>query len=294
MARPDGRLEPGQPIRGAISARAWNRMMDAADIVVGNSSGITGKPSQIGFAPYHALLCRNDDGSDLLTGYPVKKKAIVVPSDDQLGENNNQRSFDVLTTPTFSVEGAYASTEQFVDFGIVLTPIKPDEFGLVAFSGVVGACVMFTDETDRFKFVRGGYRRCHASPYGNARILHRSNKPLNGAASGTWFEFCYINLSVSTYSTTAIGVLDEGDWSLNDEATVRILHPQPENANFNDWLFDEHVTAKNYIYPTIKSGSRVSLRLGEDGIWQVIGAGTPFVDREQIRPEIPLTGSWEE
>lgn len=35
MARADGRLEPGQPLRGAISARAWNRAQDAADVVLG-------------------------------------------------------------------------------------------------------------------------------------------------------------------------------------------------------------------------------------------------------------------
>jgi hypothetical protein len=270
-------------------------MMDAADIVVGNSNGITGKPSQIGFAPYHALLCRNDDGSDLLTGYPVKKKAIVVPSDDQLGENLNQRSFDVLTTPTFSVEGAYASPEKFVDFGIVLAPIKPDEFGLVAFSGVVGACVMFTDETDKFKFVRGGDRRCHASPYGNARILHRTKKPLNTKLAGSpWFEFCYINLSVSTYSTTAIGVLEGGNWSLGELATVSILYPMPELAELPDWPFpNQQATARNDMYSQITSGSRVSLRIGEDGVWQVIAAGAPLVAREQINPAIPLTGSWE-
>jgi hypothetical protein len=41
MSRPDGRLEPGQPLRGAISARAWNRAQDAADIVLGANTGVT-------------------------------------------------------------------------------------------------------------------------------------------------------------------------------------------------------------------------------------------------------------
>lgn len=34
-ARQDGRIEPGQRISRAISARAWNRAQDAADIVLG-------------------------------------------------------------------------------------------------------------------------------------------------------------------------------------------------------------------------------------------------------------------
>lgn len=41
MPRPDGRIEPGQPLRGAISARAWNRAQDAADLVLGAGTGIT-------------------------------------------------------------------------------------------------------------------------------------------------------------------------------------------------------------------------------------------------------------
>jgi hypothetical protein len=42
MARPDGRLEQGQPLRGAISARAWNRAQDAADLVLGANPGTAG------------------------------------------------------------------------------------------------------------------------------------------------------------------------------------------------------------------------------------------------------------
>jgi hypothetical protein len=36
-SRGDGRIEPGQPINTAISARAWNRAQDAADIVLGTT-----------------------------------------------------------------------------------------------------------------------------------------------------------------------------------------------------------------------------------------------------------------
>lgn len=39
MAKPDGRIEKGQPLNRAISARAWNRTQDAADLVLGASPG---------------------------------------------------------------------------------------------------------------------------------------------------------------------------------------------------------------------------------------------------------------
>jgi hypothetical protein len=49
MARPDGRIEPGQPLRGAISAKAWNRAQDAADLVLGAGTGI-----EAGVGSYHS------------------------------------------------------------------------------------------------------------------------------------------------------------------------------------------------------------------------------------------------
>jgi hypothetical protein len=40
MAKPGGRVEKGQSLRSAFSARAWNRAQDAADIVLGARPGI--------------------------------------------------------------------------------------------------------------------------------------------------------------------------------------------------------------------------------------------------------------
>jgi hypothetical protein len=44
MAKPDGRIEKGQRIASAISARAWNRAQDAADVVLGVRPGVTAEP----------------------------------------------------------------------------------------------------------------------------------------------------------------------------------------------------------------------------------------------------------
>jgi len=40
MGRPDGRIEKGQRLATAISARAWNRAQDAADRVLGAAPGV--------------------------------------------------------------------------------------------------------------------------------------------------------------------------------------------------------------------------------------------------------------
>jgi hypothetical protein len=44
MARNDGRIEPGQKLSSAISARAWNRAQDAADVVLGVRPGAEAGP----------------------------------------------------------------------------------------------------------------------------------------------------------------------------------------------------------------------------------------------------------
>lgn len=52
MARSDGRIEPGQRLSRAISARAWNRAQDAADIVLGTRPSATVSPID---GRYHVL-----------------------------------------------------------------------------------------------------------------------------------------------------------------------------------------------------------------------------------------------
>jgi hypothetical protein len=44
MARPDGRIEKGQRLSSAISARAWNRAQEAADRVLGAGTGAEAGP----------------------------------------------------------------------------------------------------------------------------------------------------------------------------------------------------------------------------------------------------------
>lgn len=51
MARSDGRIEPGQRLSRAISARAWNRAQEAADIVLGEQAAGEAGPRVIGGLP---------------------------------------------------------------------------------------------------------------------------------------------------------------------------------------------------------------------------------------------------
>lgn len=128
MARPDGRLEPGQPLRGAISARAWNRMMDASDIVHGDQFSQSATGPQSGKVPYTWVYC---------------KPNVTVPRWGVLAITG------VDITPTSSAGGATASFEDspVVTGGtpsasttawcVAVEPIESGKIGRVAVGGVV-------------------------------------------------------------------------------------------------------------------------------------------------------------
>lgn len=63
MARNDGRIEKGQSLAKAISARAWNRAQQAADIVLGVQPGATAEPKPGESSPYTWVYARNASGS---------------------------------------------------------------------------------------------------------------------------------------------------------------------------------------------------------------------------------------
>jgi hypothetical protein len=52
MPRSDGRLETGQKLNRSISARAWNRAQEAADLVLGQRDSFTVPDTQ---GRYHLL-----------------------------------------------------------------------------------------------------------------------------------------------------------------------------------------------------------------------------------------------
>lgn len=63
MAKPDGRIEKGQRLSTAISARAWNRAQDAADIVLGVRPGVAAA-EQMYSQPYVSALVNIDNATE--------------------------------------------------------------------------------------------------------------------------------------------------------------------------------------------------------------------------------------
>lgn len=60
--RQDGRVEAGEKVSHAFSARAWNRAQDAADIVLGTVTGYDAGDNTTGARASNIILLRNDAG----------------------------------------------------------------------------------------------------------------------------------------------------------------------------------------------------------------------------------------
>lgn len=132
MARNDGRIEPGQKLSTAISARAWNRAQEAADRVLGAGTGATpGDGANYGSAPYTFVYAKNN-------GVLIERWGVL-------------QITGLEVTPTNTPGGATAQFEQMPvlacanpvsnaaikEWCVAIEPISTGKIGRVAVAGVV-------------------------------------------------------------------------------------------------------------------------------------------------------------
>ena len=129
MPRPDGRLEPGQPLRGAISARAWNRAQDAADLVLGAHAGTEGgSPGSPVLKPYTWCYCKPSVAVERWGVLAITGVAIT-PTSSSGGATASFEEMPVLTGASPS-----ATTTAWC---VAVEPIAANAVGKVAVGGVV-------------------------------------------------------------------------------------------------------------------------------------------------------------
>ena len=131
MARNDGRIEPGQKLAGAISARAWNRAQDAADRVLGAGTGFAAGASQDSAAPYTWVYAKNSTGSTVNRwGVMAITGVEITPTSDASAAATKQfEQMPVITGGTPS-----ATTTAWC---VAIEPIAGNAIGRVAVAGVV-------------------------------------------------------------------------------------------------------------------------------------------------------------
>jgi hypothetical protein len=157
--RPDGRVEPGQRISSAFSARAWNRAQDAADIVLGAKTGTTAEPLVGAGAAVNIVLIKNLSGHDVprhgvlgVSGVAIVPSSVANPSPDEITATAQFVQNPVLTgiTPT-----TLTHSDRFV---VTMEPIPNNSIGRAAVSGVFACRVKFVNASHRFAGVENNDR----------------------------------------------------------------------------------------------------------------------------------------
>lgn len=140
--RQDGRIDPGQPLAKAISARAWNRAQDAADIVLGQAPGVTAGANRPYSPPYDYVYCRNT------TDETVPRFGVMQIDDLEIvpGTSAESGTSQFVQMPVVTGVMPLGSPR----WGIAIEPIAPNKIGRLAVAGVVQAKVNIASTTHQF------------------------------------------------------------------------------------------------------------------------------------------------
>lgn len=138
MPRKDGRIEKGQSLRSAISARAWNRAQDAADIVLGVTPGVMAGASVPIERAANIVLVRNDSGQPVPPmGVLVISGIAISPVGGSLDGTNeaSNRARQVFSQPVLI--GSLPTSTSVTRIGIAVESVAVGAIGRFAIGGVV-------------------------------------------------------------------------------------------------------------------------------------------------------------
>lgn len=167
MARPDGRIEPGQRLGGAISARAWNRAQDAADVVLSDRYGIGGESGGGGIKPYTWAYCK---ASVTVSRWGVLEITGVENTPTSTDSNTATRSFQdcpVLTGGTPS-----ATTKAWC---VAVEPIESGKVGRVAVAGVVQCKLSVGNSSHAFARAKASTSELETATSGEGLIVWKGS-----------------------------------------------------------------------------------------------------------------------
>ncbi len=168
------RIKPG-PLRGQISARAWNRAQDAADIVLGDRYSQAGGGPSVGPVPYTPILAKNNT-TGTVNRWGVLSVAGVVFAPSGATGNATQQFQD---QPVLS-GGLPTGGSAFV---VAVEPIAAGKIGRVAVAGVVQAKINVVSAGDTFATAKDGdLTQLTSSSSGEATILWKES----GTGTGKW------------------------------------------------------------------------------------------------------------
>jgi hypothetical protein len=203
--RRDGRIDPGQKLSKAISARAWNRAQDAADIVLGQVPGVTADVSTPAGPPFDYVYCRNNTNQNVPRFGVLRIGGVEVqPAADTAGGTAQFVQMPVVSglAPDSSNPGRW---------GVAIDPIAAGLVGRLAVAGVVQCKVRVVNTGDRFvRPLAGSVSQLVTGGYGEGLILW---------SEATAGEERWALVRLATPAGVAL-VQFEGAWPINGTKTV--------------------------------------------------------------------------
>lgn len=161
--RRDGRVEPGQKISRAFSARAWNRAQEAADIVFDDrgrfgGDGQTGSP----LAPNIALI-RNDSGVVVpwlgvlgISGVVINPSGGTITGTNAASERARRFARRPVLIGTAPDATGFPDTDTSSRVAIAMEPVEPGAIGRFAVGGVFACRIKSSGQSYRYARGRTG------------------------------------------------------------------------------------------------------------------------------------------
>lgn len=193
MAKPDGRIEPGQSIKKAFSAAKWNDLCDAADVVLGRSGGVTaGVGSQLDSNMIYARI-------DASTNYIVRPGTWVFMNLGGGGDIDAKQATNSVQSTMFATPIAHNATSRPTPVSGA-TRYKNQLFGMARTAGQAG---------DMIKVQVSGAVYCHIVVrhrwHGFVRFpFGLRGRSFHGATSTIWPQASGFNHPFDAVPETAV------------------------------------------------------------------------------------------
>jgi len=260
MARPDGRIEKGQRLSSAISARAWNRAQEAADRVLGAGTGFEADGVRGFSAPYSWVYCKNTTEETVprwgvleIAGLEIEP---TTPESEETGDNAATKSFQEMPV----LAGAMPSIGSL--FCIALEPIASQKIGRVALSGVVQVKLDIQSEDDNTATVKDDSVEELQTGVGSAEILWKES----GTGPGKWglirFGSSGTGGKARLCKTTEV-------WIKNTNTTLEVWESGSRNAETSS---NEEILGAVNKMGAVGSGKFVVIVPAENGRYYLVAA----------------------
>jgi hypothetical protein len=202
-----GRIEAG-PIRGQISARAWNRAQDAADKVLGQGAdGVADGPSA-GPPAYTGILAQNNTTGTVNRWGVLSVAGVVFTPSGATGNATQQFQDQPVLSGGLPTGGS--------SFVVAVEPIAAGKIGRVAVAGVVQAKINITDASHTFAAAKDGdLTQLASATSGEAQILWKES----GTGTGKW-AIVRFGGSGGAAGGSRLGKVT-GTWAKNATASVQ-------------------------------------------------------------------------